>query len=98
MKTISAFATMANSDTNEGRGGEYPLAYFERRVDAELLAKDKTICSRYGVQGTGPLRTKEVTFKVFETVSEYRVQAAIDARARALSKLTYEEQEALGIK
>ena len=88
MKVI--FVAERNQDSTEGRGPMVPIAYFEKRADAQIAAKGQ------GVMGAGNGEVNEVM--VFASIAEWHEGEDDKLRKSALSKLTDAEKRALGIK
>lgn len=83
------YATIVNADRTEGRGPVEVMALFTKEEDARKAGTGK------GVQHIGDGEVEEQT--VFESYDEYEATGIVDPRARALSKLTLDEQKALGL-
>lgn len=90
------WSAYTNNDLNEGRGGQVLIAHFVNREDAIRAGKGR------GVQGMDlkepyDIRKETLRVRVYESFKEFEDVLTADARKRGLSKLTFEEQKALGL-
>lgn len=89
---IEAFHVQTNSDTTEGRGHMRSYGFFVREQDAHRAAKES---NNYDMGGT--LLATVTKVKVFESYEDFLDHRQIEARERALSKLTKEDRQVLGL-
>ncbi len=99
-RSIPVYEATTNSDSDEGRGSTVTLGWFLTLEDAQKCAKGKGV---WGADGRVVTHHKEVALcgeKVFLLGSEVQktYQDPKKIRDQALSKLTEEEKEALGLK
>lgn len=88
----NVFEACTNTDLDEGRGREVPIAHFIHESDARRAAKGR------GVMGTdADVRMVDVDIRVYESFREFELEFERDVRAKALAKLTPEERRALGL-
>lgn len=98
MKETNLWAVQANNDTTEGRGNQYDVFYTEKKDVAEAISNNSVFYGNYGVMGTkGGIYVRSKTIKIFESVSDYLISTRGEVAKKALSKLTTEEKEALGL-
>ena len=96
---ITVFQTYRNSDTTEGRGPMIPDACFTtRKVAAEYIDNKPGIMGRPGPWSNQDYGDWEIRpINVYETIETLNQAIKKDLKKSALSKLTNEEKEALGI-
>jgi len=88
----NVYEAYTNSDGIEGRGGDVHIGYFTHLGDAKNAAIGR------GVMGTNAaVRTVNKTIVIFENYKEYEEMMLGATIQRALSKLTLEERQALGL-
>jgi len=85
MKTY--YEVSVNSDQQDGRGSQIPMATFVHKKDAEKLLTNKS--DMLGIE------YRPVT--VFESYDEYFDLVKENIRYKAMMKLTDEEKEILGL-
>ena len=100
-QTSKLFSISVDNDTTEGKGGTHIHAYFTNEQDAKDVCSDKRFYEKHGVMGT-PINVeyavKEETHKVYTSAQDYwENHDANVLRQRALSKLTAQERELLGV-
>ena len=87
--SYSIYVAQKNSDMNEGRGPMINIAAFTHKADAMRAAKGQ------GVMGVGDGDVVEQL--VHSSFEDYDNLHTDSVRRRALSRLTAEEQRALGL-
>ena len=87
----SYWEAFTNSDLTEGRGFDVTIAFFSKREDAVRAAHKR---GPMGVDAD----VREVRRPiVFDSYAAFEKQLTVDARQRALSKLTAEDRRILGL-
>lgn len=98
------FAVMYNTDQTEGRGSSiFTGIGFRKKSDAIAFVRSAHYAKRYGVMGTvgDEFNVKEMMFTIYDNFAEAiglaEELARAETRFKALSKLTDEEREVLGL-
>lgn len=101
MQKIKCFEVMGNTDTTEGRGPMKVVARFNTREAALVYVRSKAY-SQWCVMGVqswvyDSRNIVENTILIFDSMDEMEEVRKSKLRKSALSKLTTEEKEALGL-
>ena len=103
MKTLTLYAVQKNADQTEGRGTMTDVYYTHTKDLALKIVNSPIFYKKYGVQGCSPYKNGEydVTqkeFIVLENMEDFfNIEKNIKVQ-NALSKLTDDEKEILGLK
>ena len=101
MIKLKVFEVYGNSDTTEGRGPMVLVARFIKRELAEEFVRSKEYANWCVMGYQNPKdeikNIKEAEIVIFELVSEIGEVRKTALKQSALSKLTKEEKEALGL-
>lgn len=102
MQEIKCFEVMGNTDTTEGRGPMKVVARFKTRELASAYVRSKSYAQWcvMGVQNWvyDSQNIRETTIMILDSIDELEEVRKSKLRQSALSKLTAEEKEALGLK
>lgn len=100
MKIIEYFEVLGHSDTTEGRGPLIGAARFSTRAAAVEFVKSKEY-SKWCVMGFQSVQDeryiKNVKLVILDSVKEFKFLQNENLKEIALSKLTREEKEVLGL-
>jgi len=102
MSTLDLYAITYNSDGTEGRGREIILGYAHTKEIAEAIVSNPRF-ARYCVMGVHnpescrKYNVHRASVEIFETADGPWAEENEILRKAALSKLTQEEKEALGL-
>ena len=101
MQTLDLIAITSNSDTTEGRGHTIVHGYTDDPGIARAIVQDKRF-AKYCVMGVQQpddykYYNERAVIKIFDSADEFFNNTKDEIRKRALSKLTAEDRESLGV-
>ena len=103
MRTIKFFTVLRNTDQTEGRGSMVDVYYTENEELARKIVNHPIFYGKYGVQGSPPYENGKYDvilrhFSLLDSMEEFFKFEKNEKILKALSKLTDEEKEILGLK
>lgn len=101
MQTIKCFEVLGNTDTTEGRSPMKVVARFSTREAAVTYVKSpkyaKWCVMGYLSTDDEKYNIKEATLTILDSIEDLEAAETEQIKVRALTKLTKEERDALGL-
>lgn len=100
---FNIFVVHEERDKTEGRGGSFVVGHFHARADAEEAAQNKGVFGNDGRIEETQLLSMDggktgYAFRLDSDVVQCVMPGHKELKARAMAKLSIEEQEALGLR
>jgi hypothetical protein len=89
---IKGYKVIGNTDSIEGRGTSFDIAYTSNQTTANKIAKGRGV---FGANADVQAFTK--TYTLYETFEQFEEDRVNGVKVKALAKLTDEDKKALGL-